>query len=143
MKFTTISLFFSLLTISIAIYFNYLIFVDYHLVDGKTRAFIELKFSHRFYYSAFGFLALTLALIGRKIRHQGEEYGLPYFWQSFQLYSRFLVFGSGFYKLLKEIRFDNTDILPVHLKRKPCRRTLQGFFILIPLLFGQLHRRNG
>ena len=66
MKFTTINLFFSLLTISIAIYFNYLIFVDYHLVFGKTRAFIELKFSHRFYYSAFGFLALTLALIGRK-----------------------------------------------------------------------------
>ena len=63
MRFSILGIIFGFICLVIAIKINYDMSIEYHTLDGKTKAFMELRYFHRLYYGVIGIIGLILGLI--------------------------------------------------------------------------------
>lgn len=81
--YTNISIFVSLISISVTTFINYQIAKEYLRVDGKTRMLFGIKeilqFPYQYYAVVFGLTALILAILSREENNQKIKYYTAFF----------------------------------------------------------------
>ena len=86
MKFSILGIVLSFICITIAIKINYEMSIEYSKIQGKSRAFFELRHLNRYYYGFFGIIGLVFAFIALKLNE-----------------NKWLVFGALFLALAGSI----------------------------------------
>jgi uncharacterized membrane protein YqjE len=70
MRISILSIIISLIGLLLIIKVNYKISMDFNSIDGKTQAYVGLKYLYKIYYIFFGIIGLILSLISILKREQ-------------------------------------------------------------------------